>query len=126
MRAYQAVLPDLEKYHATLVAISPELPDNSLTTREKNELGYEVLSDLGNRVARDYGLVFTLDDAVVDIFANSFNIVLPDWNGEVSWELPIPATYVVDQDGVIALAFVEPDYTRRLEPQALLEALAAL
>lgn len=126
MRAYQAVLPELDKYNATLVAISPELPDNSLTTREKNELGYEVLSDLGNGVARNYGLVFTLEDEVADIFANTFNIVLPEWNGHDSWELPIPATYVVDQDGVIALAFVEPDYTKRLEPQALVEALAAL
>ena len=126
MRAYQAVLPEMEKYNATLVAISPELPDNSLSFQEKNELGFEVLSDVGNRVARDFGLVFKLDDDVVDIFTNTFSLILPEKNGEDSWELPIPATYVIDSDRTIALAFVEPDYTKRVEPDALLEALAGL
>ena len=126
MRAYQAVLPEMKQHNATLVAISPELPDNSLSFQEKNELGYEVLSDVGNHVARDFGLVFRLDDAAVDVFKNSFNLFLPERNGEDSWELPIPATYVIYQDGVIALAFVEPDYTKRVEPDALIETLAAL
>ena len=116
----------MEKYNATLVAISPELPDNSLSFQEKNELGFEVLSDVGNRVARDFGLVFKLDDDVVDIFTNTFSLILPEKNGEDSWELPIPATYVIDSDRTIALAFVEPDYTKRVEPDALLEALAGL
>ena len=126
MRAYQAVLPELQKYNASLVAISPELPDNSLSFQEKHELGFEVLSDVGNRVARDFGLVFKLEDDVVDVFTNTFNLILPEKNGEDSWELPIPATYVIDSDRSIALAFVEPDYTKRVEPEALLEALAAL
>ncbi len=126
MRAYQAVLPEMEKYSASLVAISPELPDNSLTFQEKNELGFEVLSDRGNAVARDYGLVFTLDDAAATVFKDAFSLFLPERNGDNSWELPIPATYVVDQDRVIALAFVEPDYTKRVEPEASLETLAAL
>jgi len=126
MRAYQAVLPEMNKHNATLVAISPELPDNSLSFQEKNELGFEVLSDVGNNVARDFGLVFTLDDAAVEVFKNSFNLILPEKNGVDSWELPIPATYVIDQDRAIALAFVEPDYTKRVEPDALLETLAAL
>ena len=70
--------------------------------------------------------MFKLEDDVVDVFTNTFNIILPEKNGEDSWELPIPATYVIDSDRSIALAFVEPDYTKRVEPEALLEALAAL
>ena len=126
MRAYQAVLPELDKHSATLVAISPELPDNSLSFQEKNELGFEVLTDPGNGVAREFGLVFTLDEAAVDIFKNTFDLHLPKWNGDDSWELPIPATYVIDKTGNVALAFVEPDYTKRVEPDALVAALAAL
>ena len=116
----------MEKHNASLVAISPELPDNSLSLQEKLELRCEVLSDLGNRVAREFGLVFRLDDDAVDIFTNTFNLVLPEKNGDASWELPIPATYVIDRDRTITLAFVEPDYTQRVEPQALLDAVAAL
>lgn len=126
MRAYQAVLPELERHDATLVAVSPELPDNSLSFQEKNELGFEVLSDVGNGVAREFGLVFTLDEPAVTVFKENFDLFLPKWNGDDSWELPIPATYVIDQERTIALAFVEPDYTKRVEPDALLETLAAL
>lgn len=120
------MLPEIEKRNASLVAISPELPDNSLSFQEKLELQCEVLSDQGNGVAREFGLVFRLNDAVIDIFMNEFNLALPEKNGDSSWELPIPATYVIGTDGTIALAFVDPDYTKRVEPEALLDALAAL
>jgi peroxiredoxin len=126
MRAYQAVLPEMKKQNASLVAISPEVPDESLSFQEKLDLDFEVLSDHENRVAHAFGLVFRLGDDIIDIFSNTFSIELPKKNGEASWELPIPATYVIDRDRTITVAFVEPDYTKRIEPDALLAALATM
>lgn len=110
---------------ASLVAVSPQTPDNSLTTAEKNELQFEVLSDLGNRVAREYGLVFQLPEPLVETYL-SLDINLPERNGDESWELPIPGTFVVAPGGTVLLAYVEPDYRRRLEPAAILDALRGL
>lgn len=125
MQAYQEILPELERLGASLVAISPELPDDSLSTSEKNELAFPVLSDVGNHVARRYGLVFKLADALRQPM-EKFGIDLGKVNGDPSWELPIPATYVIARDGIIRLAFVDADYRRRLEPAEILAALQAL
>ena len=126
MRAYQAVLPEIKGYNANLVAVSPELPDNSLSFQEKNQLGFEVLSDIGNSVARNFGLAFTLDDPVIKIFTETFGLPLNERNGKNSWDLPIPATYVITQNRKVALAFVDPDHTKRVEPEVLLKTLASL
>jgi peroxiredoxin len=126
LQAYQRVLDQIEALGASLVAVSPELPDNSLSTAEKNELRFHVLSDPGNAVARQYGLVFRLDDELVQIYLNQFRISLPARNGDDSWELPIPGTFVIGPDGLIRLAHADPDYTRRLEPRELLDALRLL
>ena len=123
MRAYQQVLDEIRAAGAELVAVSPELPDNSLSTAEKNELGFEVLSDLGNRVARAYGLVFRLSDEVIRVFREQLGNDLARHNGDDSWQLPVPATFVIGQDGIVQLAFVDPDYKRRLEPAEILAAL---
>lgn len=125
MRAYQAVLPELRESGATLVAVSPELPDNSLSFREKNELEFEVLTDASNVVADAYGLGFELDEAARRLFLDVFHLDLGGWNTDGSWRLPIPATYVIAQDGTIRYAFVDPDYTKRAEPQAILDAVRA-
>ena len=100
---------------ATLVAISPQTPDNSLSTVEKNELTFEVLSDVGNHVAREFGLVFTLPEELRPIY-EGFGINLPAHNGDESFELPMPATYVIAPDGKVIHAFVDSDYTKRLDP----------
>ncbi len=105
---------------AELVAVSPQLPDNSLTTAEKNELTFEVLSDLGNKAARTYGLVFRLPDDVIQVYLEHFNNDLSAGNGDESWELPVPATFVIGRDGTVRFAFVNPDYKQRLEPDDLL------
>ena len=119
------MLDRIEAAAATLVAVSPELPDNSLTTAEKNVLRFEVLSDPGNTVARAFGLVFRLEDELIDLYLNTFKLDLPTRNGDDSWELPVPGTFVIGTDGIVRLAHADPDYTRRLEPDRLLEALAA-
>jgi len=107
---------------AELVTISPQLPDNSLSTAEKLALEFEVLSDVGNKVARDFGLVFKLSDKMQGIYRN-FGIDLEGANGDQSFELPIPATYVVGQDGVVRLAYIDADYTNRLDPKMILAEL---
>ena len=125
MRAYQDVLDEIRSRGAELVAVSPELPDGSLTFVETNALGYDVVSDLGNRVARDYGLVWTLPDVLVDLY-RARGIDLTAANGNDDWELPIPGTFVIDRSGTIRLASVDPDYRNRIEPTDLLAALDTL
>jgi peroxiredoxin len=126
LQAYQSMLADLDTVSATLVAVSPLLPDRSLTVTEKNELAFPVLSDAGNEVARRFGLVFKLDDDLKQVYLDFFKIPLPDHNGDDSWELPITATYVIDQEARIRYAFVDPDYTKRAEPSEIVKALGAL
>ena len=106
------------------MAISPETPDNSLSTREKNELGFEVLSDSGNAVARAFGLVFTLTEELRPTY-QEMGIDLPSRNGDQSFELPIPATYVIDSDGTVRQAHVDPDYRTRMDPDDVVVALKA-
>ena len=116
------MLPEIKSLGAHLVAISPQLPDQSLTMVEKNSLKFEVLSDVGNRVARDFGLVFTLPEELRPVYAQ-FGIDLPAANGDNSFELPVPASYVINRDSTIMLDFVEVDHTKRLEPSDIIAAL---
>ena len=125
LRALQQALPEMQALGATLVAISPQTPDASLSTVEKNELAFEVLSDAGNQFARSCGLVFTLAAELRPIYAG-FGIDIPAHNGNETFELPLPATYVIAQDGAIAYAFVDADYTLRLEPAEIVTALQKL
>jgi len=122
LRTLQQSLPEIKELGATLVAISPQTPDNSLSTVEKNELEFEVLSDGGNQVAKEFGLVFVLPEELRPIYQD-FGIDLPAQNGDNTFELPIPATYVIAQDGTIIHAFVEADYTKRLDPKEIIAAL---
>jgi peroxiredoxin len=110
---------------ASLVAISPQRPDTEQAVLLKNFLQYAVLSDLGNIVARQFGLVYRLDEAVQKLF-RGYGVDLAAVNGDDSWELPLPGTFVIDRTGIVRLAFVDVDYTKRLEPAAILDTLAAL
>ncbi len=121
----QQSLPEIKALGAELVTISPQMPDNSLTTAEKLALEFEVLSDAGNKVARQFGLVFKLSDTMQEIYRN-FGIDLPTVNGDQSFELPVPATYVVDKNGIITYAFIDADYTKRLDPEIIVEELQKL
>lgn len=122
LRAYQALLPDIKAKGASLIAISPQLPDHSLSTAQKNALTFPVLSDVGSKTASDYGLVFELPDAMKPLY-EAQNHATPDFNGPDDWRLPVPATFVIGSDGRVRLAFVDFEYSTRLEPA---EALAAL
>ena len=123
LRGFQRRLPAFRELGATVVAISPQLPDNSLSTREKDELAFPVLSDVGNKVARQFGIVFELSDRLVELY-RQFGHALEDFNGaDGSRELPVPATFLLDGKGAIRLAHVDVDYTRRLDPDDVIEVL---
>ena len=122
LKAYQNLLPEIKAAGGILVGISPEAPDHSLSTAEKFTLEFEVLSDWSNDVAGKYGLVFELEPAIREIYT-SFGFELPEINGDDSWTLPIPAVYVVDQDGTVVWADVNANYTERAEPADVLQAL---
>ena len=123
LRQLQQELPAFKAAGANLLALSPELPDNSLSTAEKHNLEFEVLSDIGNAVARDYGIVFKLIPEVADIYQNSFDMITH--NGDDSYELPIAATYIIQSDGTISYAFLDAEYRNRAEPAEILAALEA-
>ena len=125
LKALQRVLPDIKAAGATLIAISPETPDNSLSTSEKNQLDFTVLSDVGNKVAREFGLVFQLPKEILPIY-RQFGIDVAAHNGDENFELPVPATYVVTPDGEIVYAFADVDYTKRAEPSEVVAVLQQL
>jgi peroxiredoxin len=120
LREWQRLLPQLGELGATLVAISPQTPDNSLSTAEKNELAFPVLSDSGLAAAQAFGIAFTLSPELVALYAKVGND-LPTLNGNGQWVLPVPATYLIDRSGVVAWAHIEADYRRRAEPQDVLD-----
>ena len=125
LRAFQKVLPEIIDLGAQLVAIAPNLPVQSLSSVEKHSLAFEVLSDIGNKISRQFGLVFTLDAQLQPLY-KQFGIEIPAVNGDESYELPIPATYVVDSDGIIKLTFIDADYTKRLDPNEVIKKLRNL
>ena len=125
LRAYQGVLADIHALGAELVAVSPQTPDYALSDVEKRALTFPVLSDVGNRVAREFKLVFALSEALQRL-QTGLGGELPKFNGDASWELPLPGTFVIDRRRVIRFASVDADWTTRVEPAALLDVLRAL
>ncbi|MFN3190912.1 MAG: peroxiredoxin-like family protein [Aureliella sp.] len=124
LRAYQQLLPQINEAGATLVAITPELPDESLSTRQKNELDFQVLTDRDSAYARELGLVFTLPDELRPIYQN-FGIDIEKHNGAGQFDLPLAATFVVDSSGKVSYSFATADYTQRAEPSEVLKAVEA-
>ena len=124
LRALQARLGDVHEAGGELVAISPEQPDSSLDTAEKNSLEFPVLSDAGNAVARQFGLVHAINPDWVR-YQLSLGVDVAAQNASDVAEVPLPATYVVRQDRTIAYSLVDADYTKRAEPEDVLQALAS-
>lgn len=125
LRAYQVQLERIQKAKASLVAISPMLPDNSLDLAQKNKLAFPVLSDVGNKVAAEFGLVFTVDTRIQAMYLERLGNDLPTLNGDDSFTLPLPATYVIGQDSAIIYAYVNADYRLRADPEEVLAVLEA-
>jgi peroxiredoxin len=122
LRAFQDVLPEIKAAGASLVAISPEKPDDTLSTTEKNALSFEVLSDVGQKAGRAFGLVYEFGDELKSAY-KQFGIDIPGKNGAEEWALPISATYVIDRDGTIIYAYTDADYRDRADPADVLKVL---
>ena len=125
LRAYQQAFPLMQARGASLVAISPQTPDHSRVLAEKLELSFALLSDRGNQVARQFGLVFTIDEAVRRAY-KQVGADLPKFNGTDAWDLSMAGTFLVDQSRTVRLAFVNPDFTRRLDPSVIIARLKEL
>jgi peroxiredoxin len=121
----QQALPEIETLGATLVAISPQVPDGSLDLIDEREFTFEVLSDAKSRIASDYGIVFALAAADRELLLEVGND-LATTNDDESWVLPAPATFVVSSGGTIRYARVDPDYTNRVQPAEIIDALRTL
>ena len=124
LRALEEARPAIEAAGAALVAITPQLVDDTVR-RFGSEIGFDLLSDLGNRVARVYGLVWDMPSEIVEIMSG-WGLDLPAMNGTAGWELPIPATYVIAPDGTVRFAYADANFRRRAEPADVLAALDRL
>lgn len=119
LREWQRLLPELQGLGAQLLAISPQSPDNSLSSAEKNALAFPVLSDSSLAAARAFGLAFDMPAELIDLY-QQFGNDLPTLNANGQWALPIPATYVFDAQGQVCYRHVDADYRVRAEPAEIL------
>ena len=120
VQAYQEQLQSFQDRGVTLVAISPQTPDHSLTLQEKHHLKFPVLSDLGNGVARQFGIVFQMDPALKQV-QDLFGVDVAAYNGDSRYELPVPAAFLVSKAGEVIRSYVEVDYMKRLAPETALQ-----
>jgi peroxiredoxin len=126
LRALQHNYSRIQELGASLVAISPQLPDGSLTVQERHLLEFPVLSDVGNRVAKSFGIVFWVPDDLLDVFEER-GLHLSKVNGkDGAHELPIPATFVLRSDGTVHTAFVNADHTQRTDPDEIVRILESM
>lgn len=122
LRKLQELLSKIENCPANLVAISPQTPDNSLSTAEKYELTFEVLSDVGNKVAHQFKLAYTIPPYLNDLYLK-FGLDFQYFNGKGNLEIPMPATYVVDRSGKIVFDYVPNFPDDRQNPQSIVDFL---
>jgi peroxiredoxin len=125
MEAMNLILPEIEQAGATLMAISPQTVQQSFFMRDQHKLRFPLLSDAGNKVARQFGLTYRVPDEQEAVYRKAF-VNLPLVNGDDRWELPIPAAYIIDRDGTVLHASADEDYTERPEPADIIQFLQAL
>jgi peroxiredoxin len=125
LRAMQRELASAEASNVTMVAISPNTPDTSRDLVAEAEVTFPVLSDAENAVARQFNLVYEMEAGLVD-FYKAQGRDINKMNGSEVWELPVPATYVVDTSGVIQYAYVDLNHRARAEPSEVVAIAAAL
>jgi peroxiredoxin len=122
LQALEAAKPLFDKYGASLAAISPQTAPNSRKSVRQNKLTFPILSDVKGKVGAAFGLRFELPDYLVELYKSLKND-LPAFNDDPSWTLPMPGRYVIGQDGTILYSEVNPDYTRRPEPEDMVAVL---
>lgn len=124
LEAMNLILPQIQQAQSSLIAISPQTVQQSFFMADQHRLRFPLLSDPGNQVARRFGLVYRVPEYQQALYRRVF-INLPFANGDQSWELPIPASYILERDGSVLYASVNADYTERAEPSEILERLIA-
>ncbi len=124
MEAMNLILPDIAEAGATLAAISPQTVKQAFFMRDQHKLRFPLLSDAGNSVARQFGLSYRVPEEQRAVYQRAF-VNLPFINGDESWELPVPATYIMDRDGTVLYASANEDYTERPEPADILHVLSS-
>ena len=117
----QTKLAEIHAVGGHVIAISPELPDRTMTTKERHMLEFQVLSDIDNKVADKYKLAYTVPDYVVDHY--DLSVKLNDHNGNNSNRLPLAVTYVINTDGKVEYAFLDADYKNRATPEEIISVL---
>lgn len=125
LNTYSKSLSHFKKYKANIIAITPQKPDKSLEQVKKTKLPFEVLSDLDSRVMKAYNLYFEVPAKLVKLYKNH-GLDLDAFNGKGRHVLPAPGVFVIDQKGVIRAMEASTDYKKRMEPAAILKALASL
>ncbi len=124
LEAMNLILPQIEPAGASLLAISPQTVQQSFFMADQHKLHFPLLSDAGNKIARQFGLLYRVPDAQQAIYRRAF-INLPFANGDDSWELPIPATFILDRDGTVLYASANEDYSARPEPLDIVARLSS-
>ncbi len=119
-------LPEITRYGATLVAVTPQMPDKSLGQIEKDGFPFEILSDLDDRVVKSYNLYWEVSDKLDNAYKHSFGLDITAFNGPGRRGLPVPGTFIIDRDGTIRAAYADTDYKKRMEPADILAALKPL
>ena len=125
LNALAEIAPQIRAAGATLAAITPDAGGTALRTKIDRGLDFEILCDLDNTLALECGLMFPVPDEIRATYMQR-NIDFVRIYGNDAWMLPTPATYVVRRDGIIAMAYVNPDFRYRLEPTEIVKALATL
>ncbi|MFB6261945.1 MAG: peroxiredoxin-like family protein [Thiohalorhabdaceae bacterium] len=126
LKALKESLPAFRDHGASVLAVSPQTPGKSRKQVREDGFPFEVLNDLDNRVMKAYNLFFRVPDAMVRVYRDKLGLDLADYNGDGRYVLPVPATFVIDREGVIRAAFARVHYKQRMEPAAILEALRSL
>ena len=125
LRAYQGLLPKISSLGSSMIAISPQTLDASRKTALRNSLSFDLLSDKYCQVAHDYGIVFEVSDPLKQLY-RELGHPLPNYNGTEDWLLPVPATFIIDRQQQIVLAYIDVDYSKRYEPTEAIAILLSL
>jgi peroxiredoxin len=125
MQGLQSAMSQIEGLGAHILAISPQRPDKAAEMSKDHGLTFDLLSDPQNSVAQQFGIVFHLHDEIQNVY-DDLGLELPVWNDDDSFDLPVPATYVINRQSIIQMAFVDPDYTRRLDPTEIIRILRSI
>lgn len=126
LRALQQHFDEITAAGATVVAISPQAPDHAVALTAKHELSFDVLSDIDQSVIDAYGLLYTVEGDTRDLMEHVFSRDLALENADGSWRLPVPATFLLDRDGIVRAAHIDADYRTRMEPADIVAAITAL